>query len=347
MAKNDCRSYSKASSDHKEDSDVRNEIRRELTLLPPLMPLKFGNGLLLQYTVNMPGQDDHLYFLELGLAAGLTSLAMMLVNTLVSYLLLSAPSLFGLTKPERLQQLAGLARVVNHSVGLLQVGVMVFLFLYSVLHWGSVDFDDPVSEYYVKKRIYMFSLIVSAIMFVCSLLAGLVAILLWLHRPTQHTSNSSAAVLGSDIPPAASFLPLGLANAMLGLYIGIPGDDHSVVGPKVFLLDLCLVIGTVTVMLTVMQTIFRLALLVSLRDGRIDPDERSVVRVLHLSSYLMAGVQFVMFSLMLGHSLEVLMAGQEGDYLCPRNLLVVCLLLSGVLVGGGVTAIGLLAFLAL
>ena len=56
------------------------DISEEVALLPPLLPLKFGNGLLLQYTVNQPGIDDRLGFLELGLATGLSSLALVLVS---------------------------------------------------------------------------------------------------------------------------------------------------------------------------------------------------------------------------------------------------------------------------
>ena len=74
------------------------EISEEVALLPPLLPLKFGNGLLLQYTVNQPGIDDWLGLLELGLATGLSSLALVLVSALSSYLFKSAPQVMEVSK---------------------------------------------------------------------------------------------------------------------------------------------------------------------------------------------------------------------------------------------------------
>ena len=51
---------------------VKAKIQSEITLLPPLLPLKFGNGFLLQYIVNYPGVDDKFFMLELGLITGMT-----------------------------------------------------------------------------------------------------------------------------------------------------------------------------------------------------------------------------------------------------------------------------------
>ena len=46
------------------------------------MPLEFGNGLLLQYTVSDPKVDDKLSVLEVGLAAGMTSMFLMLISAM-------------------------------------------------------------------------------------------------------------------------------------------------------------------------------------------------------------------------------------------------------------------------
>merc|ERR1719204_2562163 len=56
-----------------EEWSLLGVISEKIALIPPLLPLKFGNGLLLQYTVNQPGFDDRLGLLEVGLAIGLSS----------------------------------------------------------------------------------------------------------------------------------------------------------------------------------------------------------------------------------------------------------------------------------
>jgi len=194
----------------------------------------------------------------------------------------------------------------------------------------------------------MFSLIVSSVMFGSLLVTFLITGFIYFRQspgkspPPYHMDPNNSSHLP---PPARSLLPLGLANALLGLYIGIPGDDVEVVGPSVFLLDLCLYIGTITILLTVLESVCRLVLMASLRDGVVDVEEEKVVRGLHIARYAMAFAQLFMFAIMWCHVLEVYAKTGHLDYICPRNLLLICLLLSSSVLMAGAISGGLCLYL--
>ena len=302
------------------------DISEEVALLPPLLPLKFGNGLLLQYTVNQPGIDDRLGFLELGLATGLSSLALVLVSATTSYLFKSAPQVMEVSKEKR-RDVAKLLKIFNMVVGGVQICLVILLFLYTASHYTIVDFEDSEGEHYVKKRIFMFSFIVSSVMFGSIIVTFCIAGFIYFRQNPSKAPPSQVSTRKLP-PPARSLLPLGLANALLGLYIGIPDDDDLVVGPSVFLLDLCLYVGTITILLTVMESTGRVALMASMRDGILDAEEEKIVKGLHMARYTMALAQLLMFAIMLGHALEVYAKTGVQEYICPRNLLLICILLS-------------------
>ena len=307
--------------------------------------MKFGNGLLLQYTVNQPGLDDRLGLLEVGLAIGLSSFALLLVSASSSYLFKYAPKVLQVSEEKR-KTAARVLNLFNRVVCSIQICLLV-LFSITLSHYKEADFIDSDSEYYVKKRIFMFSLIVSSVMFGSLILIFLITGFIYFRQspvkspPPYQMDNSSHLP-----PPARSLLPLGLANALLGLYIGIPGDDVEVVGPSVFLLDLCLYIGTITILLTVLESVCRLVLMASLRDGVVDVEEEKVVRGLHIARYAMAFAQLFMFAIMWCHVLEVYAKTGHPDYICPRNLLLICLLLSSSVLMAGVISGGLCLYLA-
>ena len=319
---------------------VKAKIQSEITLLPPLLPLKFGNGFLLQYIVNYPGVDDKFFLLEVGLITGMTSLALVLLATMVKYLLKTAPSVLDFKK-ERVNILGRWVQRLNIVVAVVQVLLLVILFIYSVSIFNKVEHEDKGSPHYVKKRIYMFSLVVSLIMFISALVGATLMILLTFHKP-QPSTNSSTPPLPH---PAYSLLPLGLANAMLGLYIGIPGDDDKIVGQKVILLDLCLYIGSVTIFLTVLESIIKVALTVALRDGILDLEEAKLLKYTHMARYAMVFLQIVMFTVMFCHTMEIWMFLDNPDYTCPRNLLMTSAILSSIILVAGMVAIMLAAFL--
>jgi len=322
------------------DKAVKAKIQSEITLLPPLLPLKFGNGFLLQYIVNYPGVDDKFYLLEVGMITGMTSLALVLLATMVKYLIKTAPSVLDL-KQERVKILARWVQKLNILVAVVQVLLLIILFIYSVSIFNQVNYEDKESPYYVKKRIYMFSLVVSLIMFISALVGATLMLLLAFHKP-KPVANLSTSTLPH---PAYSLLPLGLANAMLGLYIGIPGDDNSMVGQKVILLDLCLYIGTVTIFLTVMESIIKVALTIALRDGILDMEEAKLLKYTHMARYAMVFLQFLMFTVMFCHTMEIWMFIDSRDYTCPRNLLMTSAILSSIILVAGLVALILAAFL--
>ena len=100
-------------------------------MMPPLLPLKFGNGLLLQYTVNTPGRDDKLGLMEVGLGVGVTSLALVLLSAVASYMLKSVPLLVEMEDRKR-KTVARLLRMFDIAVGMLQVVLLLVLFIFTV-----------------------------------------------------------------------------------------------------------------------------------------------------------------------------------------------------------------------
>ena len=329
----------------KKPKTSKSEIQTEMNLLPPLLPLKFGNGLLLQYIVNQPGVDDKLYLLEVGLVTGMTSLALVLITTMFKYLLKAATKVCQFKK-KRVERLSGLAKVTNNLVGVLQVLLLVILFIYSISIYSNVEFMDQGSPFYVKKRIFMFSLVVSFIMFISALVGATLMIILATHKPLPLPPITTTTTNSPTLPhPAYSILPLGLANAMLGLYIGIPGDDQSIIGPKVILLDLCLYIGTVTVFMTVLESVIKVALTVALRDGHLDMEEATLLKYTQMARYLMVFLQVFMFTIMFCHSMEIFLSVDHPDYTCPRNLLMISMILSSIILTAGVVAMVLVVYL--
>ena len=332
--------------EEKKTTEVKSssQIQTEINLLPPLLPLKFGNGLLLQYIVNQPGVDDKMYFLEVGLITGMTSLALVLLSTMVNYLLKSANRVWKF-KNKNVENMSGLAIQLNRTVGVLQVLLLNVLFVYTISHYSKVNFDNQESPFYVKKRIYMFTLVVSFIMFISSIVTVTLTLVLFIRKPLP--APTTQQFHSSTLPhPAHSILPLGLANALLGLYIGIPGDDHSIVGPKVFLLDLCLYIGTVTVFMTVLESVIKVGLTVALRDGHVDAREISLLKHLQMARYIMALLQVIMFTIMFCHTLEIFIVGyNRNDYKCPRNLLTISVVLSTVILMSGVVSMVVATYL--
>ena len=288
--------------------------------------MKFGNGLLLQYTVNQPGLDDRLGLLEVGLAIGLSSFALLLVSASSSYLFKSAPKVLQVSEMKR-KTAARVLNLFNRVVCSIQICLLVLLFSITMSHYTEADFIDSDSEHYVKKRIFMFSFIVSSVMFGSIIVTFCIAGFIYFRQNPSMAPPSQVSTRKLP-PPARSLLPLGLANALLGLYIGIPDDDDLVVGPSVFLLDLCLYVGTITILLTVMESTGRVALMASMRDGVLDAEEEKIVKGLHMARYTMALAQLLMFAIMLGHALEVYAKTGAQEYICPRNLLLICILLS-------------------
>jgi len=327
--------------EEEEEESVREKLKEriaeEAQLLPPLLPLKFGNGLLLQYTIYTPGEDDKLHLLEMGLLTGLSSLALLMISSLATYTFKSAPLILNMETGKK-RVVANLLMSFNKVVAVIQVTLLVLLFAYTTAHWDIVDFDLKDSESYVKKRIFMFTFIVSCVMFLTAVLAVLLlAYLQWFK--SSPWSVESRLSKRARMTPARSLLPLGFANAMLGLYIAIPGDDHTVVGSKVYLLELCLFIGAATILLYTTETVGRILLMDALRDGVVCHVEDKLIRNLHRVRYVMVAVQFLCFCFVFGHCIQIYSGIGEPELHCPRNLLLVCTILSSVFIVSGLVAL--------
>ena len=79
------------------------------------------------------------------------------------------------------------------------------------------------------------------------------------------------------------------------------------------------------------------------RDRVVDVEK--IVRGLHIARYAMAFAQLFMFAIMWCHVLEVYAKTGHPDYICPRNLLLICLLLSSSVLMAGVISGGLCLYL--
>merc|ERR1712227_931288 len=82
---------------------------------------------------------------------------------------------------------------------------------------------------------------------------------------------------------------LGLANTLLGQYIGI---DDKEVGQFVLLQDFSMYVGSITIFMTILDTIISLSLYVAMRDGQLDIP---VIKIIHVMRYLGAFIQVIMF----------------------------------------------------
>ena len=115
--------------------------------------------------------------------------------------------------------------------------------------------------------------------------------------------------------------------------------------PKVILLDLCLYIGTVTVFMTVLESVIKVALTVALRDGHLDMEEATLLKYTQMARYVMVFLQVFMFTIMFCHSMEIFLSVDHPNYTCPRNLLMISMILSSIILTAGVVAMVLVVYL--
>jgi len=303
--------------------EINKNIEAHLTLLPPLLPFKFGNGLLLQYIANNPSIDDKIGILEIGLYIGLTSLGLFFLGVLVGYLK-------KLIKKE--QDTHEMWWMLNLPMGLinyvifgLQVLLLVVLFMFCIVNYSSVDTHDLNSKFYVKANIYNYSLVISSIMFFSFLIATVVLLFLYCRTPSYEPLINSAKKV-SDGLEAPQLMPLGLANALIFLYILKPPQDE--IDDKVLLMNLALYLGSITILFNSIGSIVKIGMMIALRDGHIDYSEAKTFTILKWFEYFGLGVQFIMFGIMFSECIIV----HVKEYKCPRNILLVCSVISGLIV---------------
>ena len=271
------------------NSDLERLINpvKELKLLPQLLPMKLGNALLLQYILHQADRDN-LGLLPQGFAVGITSLVISLHSAAMDYIFKSFGHVFKFNK-EKVRKIRTIAHWINNFLCLIQVVLVNILFIYCLTYYNSVSYDDESSKYFVIKRIFMLSFLVSMMTFGCTIIAiGAAVFLYCLHNTLVKAKlvvkKERVDIRESNLPPPASYvIDIGLANVLLGLYIGI---DESLVGDKVLLHDLSLWIGVITMLMTMLDTIVTVSLHIAMRDGRLDDKEVKFIKTVHYIRYV-------------------------------------------------------------
>jgi len=327
-------------SDEQVMKTVTKRIEDELIQLPPLLPFKFGNGLLLQYISNTPGVDDKLGIMEVGLFIGLTSLGLYFITVLFNY-----AKNYVKNRTERGKKSSNLLNWVKMPIGYLnffvlasQVILLVVMFIYCIFHYSSVNTNDRTSENFVKESIYTFSLVIASIAFFSVVVGAVVILYLKFKQPRFEPQVNLLRQITGETTPLMQLMPMGLANALINLYILKPSQDS--IDTRVFLEDLALVQGTITILLETLSSVAKVAILVALRDGHLDADERKTLLAFKVFQYGMLAVQFVLFIVMFIHCLVV----YSMEWKVPRNILLVSTIVSGLIAVAGTLTIIFITF---
>ena len=82
----------------------------------------------------------------------------------------------------------------------------------------------------------------------------------------------------------------------MNLYIGIDYDD---VGSGIYLREFSLIVGMITVVMSLLHTIISYAMEISARDGHLDAIEVKLIQFVHIIRYVMAAVQVILLAIML------------------------------------------------
>ena len=89
--------------------------------------------------------------------------------------------------------------------------------------------------------------------------------------------------------------------------------------------------------MTVLESVIKVALTVALCDGHLDMEEATLHT--QMVRYFMVFLQVFMFTIMFCHSVE------HPDYTCPRNLLMISMILSSIILTAGVVPMVLVVYL--
>ena len=254
----------------------------DIKLLPHLLPVKFGNAFLLQYILNERGVGDDLHLLPLGFVVGVISLIVVLHSSAMGYLFRSFPVLCNYD-PTKVDRVRLLAQWINNSLCVAQVVLVTFIWSYCVWNYNTVVYTEEekdVNKNFVKRRIFEFSLVISSILFVCSIIAvTAVSFLYCVHKKQKKRQGYKSDFHQQLPPPANNLINLGLANTLLGQYIGI---DDKEVGQFVLLQDFSMYVGSITIFMTILDTIISLSLYVAMMDGQLDISEVNVIKIIHI-----------------------------------------------------------------
>ena len=191
-----------AQTDH---TKLGNPVK-ELKLLPQLLPMKLGNALLLQYILHQSDRDN-LGLLPLGFAVGITSLVISIHSAAMDYIFKSFGHVFRFHK-EKVRKVRAIANWVNNFLCLVQVVLVNILFIFCVTYYNSVSYDDEKSKYFVIKRVFMLSFLVSMMTFGCTIIAIGAAVFLYCLHNTLVKANlvvkkEEVDIRESNLPPPA------------------------------------------------------------------------------------------------------------------------------------------------
>ena len=141
--------------------------------------------------------------------------------------------------------------------------------------YTEVGKDVSKKKNYVKK-----SLVISTILFVCSIIAvTAVSFLYCVHKKQKKRQGYKSDFHQQLPPPANNLINLWLANTLWGQYIGI---DDKEVGQFVLLQDFSMYVGSITIFMTILDTIISLSLYVAMMDGQLDISEIKVIKIIHI-----------------------------------------------------------------
>ena len=271
MKLSDSSYFSKKSSSHE-----------DLKLLPHLLPTKLGNVLLLQFIINDEG-DDKIGLRYIGFAIGLVTLAICLNASTMGFIFKSFTRVFTY-KPDQVKRVRKMAHYTNNILCCIQVILINLMFVYCLITYNNVDYENENSRFYVARRIYVFSFCVSAMAFGATVIVIVTSVYLYcIHRPVMKKMlnvKDAKYEAYQHLPPTSSYvIELDLANVLLGIYIGI---DAKLVGDSVHLHELALWVGVITVLMVMLDTIITLTLFIVLRDGRLDLVEMRFLKSIHL-----------------------------------------------------------------
>ena len=262
----------------------KSKVRKELKLLPHLLPTKLGDVLLLQFILNYD-EDDKIGLRYIGFAIGSVTLAICLNASTMSFIFKSFTEVFTY-KPDQVKKVRKMAHYTNNSLCFIQVILTNLMFVYCLVHYNDVDYENAESRFYVKRNVFVFSFCVSAMAFGASVLVIVTTMYLYcIHRPIIRNIDGSNLKDSKykayeDLPPPSNYvIELDLANVLLFIYIRF---DEKLVGDSVQLHELVLCVGVITVIMVLLDTIITLFLFITMRNGRIDLVEMRILKSIHL-----------------------------------------------------------------
>ena len=312
----------------------------KFNFLPHLLPTKLGDVLLLQFILDNK-ESDKIGLRYIGFAIGIVTLAISLNASTSGFIFKSFSELFTF-RADHVQMVRRMAHYINNTLCSIQVILTNFMFFYCLNYYADIDHENKSSKYYVIKQIFLLSFYISGMVFVASVIAVLsVVYLFYIHKPIMKillNIEDAKLEVKRHLPLTSAYVvEIDLAAVLLVVYIG---TDENGVGGSVYLYELALWIGVITVSMVMLDTVVTLALVMTINDGHLDQVELRFFKAIHLIRYLMAIIQVLLFCAMMVQGFIILSkrGSTEGQYQTPDSLLEVSLALSIFVMVGAIYA---------